>query len=206
MLTDSETAVGGKEAFDAMLAQLRMDREQLKKLMLAPELMVQQLREVYAVSRADQMKDMFEKKYLRAKHILLKEDAGTSNREAEAVELVKQARGGADFDALVAQHGEDPGMAANVTGYVFPEGQMVQEFYEGTLALELNAISDPVRTSYGWHIIQRLPLTDELYQAHLQEIQQDFIGITMDAWLEAHQPVMNPDVQEINAETILAAE
>ena len=205
MLADSGTALGGAEAFDAMLSQLHMDRDQLKKLMLAPELMVQQLRETYAVSRADELRAMFESKYLRAKHILLKEDAGTSSREAEARELAEQARNGADFDALIAQHGEDPGMAANATGYVFPEGQMVQEFYEGTLALELNAISDPVRTSYGWHIIQRLPLDEEIYQAHTQELQQDFIGVTLDSWLAHHQPVMNPDVQEITAETILGA-
>lgn len=45
-------------------------------------------------------------------------------------------------------------------GYTFGEGTMVQEFYDGARALEVGEISEPVRTSYGYHLILRLPLNE----------------------------------------------
>ena len=47
---------------------------------------------------------------------------------------------------------------ADGNSYVFGEGVMVPEFYEGTLALEVGQVSDPVQSSYGYHIILRRPL------------------------------------------------
>ena len=43
-------------------------------------------------------------------------------------------------------------------GYTFGAGTMVEEFYQGSLALEVGGISEPIRTDYGYHIILRLPL------------------------------------------------
>ena len=56
---------------------------------------------------------------------------------------------------------------------------MVTEFYEGAKALEENGISDIVRTSYGFHIIKRLPLLESDIDEKLSTIttayQNDFI-------------------------------
>lgn len=65
------------------------------------------------------------------------------------------------FDEMMLAYGQDPGVEQNPNGYTFGEGQMVDEFYEGTRALEIGEISEPVRTSYGYHIIMRLPLDEE---------------------------------------------
>ena len=35
---------------------------------------------------------------------------------------------------------------------------MVTEFYEGTKALNVNEISEPIESSYGYHIIKRIAL------------------------------------------------
>ena len=61
------------------------------------------------------------------------------------------------FDALMAD-ADDPGMTTFPNGYTFGEGQMVTEFEEGTRALDEYALSDLVESSYGYHIILRLPL------------------------------------------------
>ena len=41
---------------------------------------------------------------------------------------------------------------------MFQPGQMVAEFEEGSKALEAYGVSQPIETSYGYHIILRLPL------------------------------------------------
>lgn len=109
--------------------------------------------------------------YMRAKHILLQfptnEDGSevTEEQKAEVYakmqEILAKAKNGEDFDALVAEYNEDPGMNTYTGGYYFGEGQMVQEFEDATKALAENEISDIVETPYGYHIILRLPLDDE---------------------------------------------
>lgn len=80
---------------------------------------------------------------------------------AKMQEILSMAKNGEDFDALVAEYNEDPGMNTYTGGYYFGEGQMVQEFEDATKALAENEISDIVETPYGYHIILRLPLDDE---------------------------------------------
>ena len=66
----------------------------------------------------------------------------------------------ARFDELMAD-ADDPGMTTFPDGYTFTSNQMVQEFEDGTRALEEYEISDIVESSYGYHIILRLPLDPE---------------------------------------------
>ena len=115
--------------------------------------------------------------YLRCKHILfLTENAdGTNMTDEEKAEIRKEAEAAlkelraleSDREALLARFDElmadadDPGMTTFPDGYTFTSGQMVQEFEDGTRALEDYALSDIVESSYGCHIILRLPLDPE---------------------------------------------
>lgn len=98
---------------------------------------------------------------------------------ATAKEVLEKAKNGEDFDKLIEQYNQDPGMNQYPGGYYFVEGEMVTEFYEGALALEEGGISDIVETSYGYHIIQRLPHEDEslmassFAQAQIQSLEYD---------------------------------
>ena len=115
--------------------------------------------------------------YLRCKHILFltQNDDGTDKTDEEKAEIRKEAEATlaelraleddreammARFDALMAD-ADDPGMTTFPDGYTFTSNQMVQEFEDGTRALEDYAISDIVESSYGYHIILRLPLDPE---------------------------------------------
>ena len=112
--------------------------------------------------------------YLHCKHILFltQNDDGTDKTDEEKAEIRKEAEATLEelralegdretmmvrFDALMAE-ADDPGMTTFPDGYTFTSNQMVQEFEDGTRALEDYAISDIVETSYGYHIILRLPL------------------------------------------------
>ena len=109
------------------------------------------------------MKDTEIKKYLddnyvQAQHILISTDGLDDEQKSEKLNLAKtvlsKAKAGADFDALVKEYGEDPGMEANPEGYLFTKGEMVPEFETAAFALKVGKISNLVETSYGYHIIK----------------------------------------------------
>ena len=89
--------------------------------------------------------------FMNAYHILLE-------TEEEAEKLLETAK-------AVLEHGTDPGMKDNADGYYFIKNQMVKEFEEATLALEVGGTSDIVKSEYGYHIIRRLPI-DREFVAH----------------------------------------
>lgn len=130
----------------------------------------------------DELLKFFHENYLRCKHVLIQTVDDNYNPlenqdelKATAEDVAARAQAGEDFEALIETYNEDPGMAANPNGYVFAEGTMVTEFYEGTLALEDNAVSDPIESTYGWHIIKRLPLRDEDFAAVEDEVIDRFV-------------------------------
>ena len=59
------------------------------------------------------------------------------------------------FDELMNEHSEDTGLAAFPNGYLFGPGEMVAVFEETTAALPEYGLSEPVESSYGYHIILR---------------------------------------------------
>ena len=125
----------------------------------------------------EQVIDALEKDgYLAAHHILfmtidpmtgkeLEADA-IAEKLAKAEEITKELREIKDPEALLkrftelkAQYCEDTGKEAYPDGYTFTPGVMVKEFEDTVTALGEYEVSDPVKTSYGYHVILRLPLS-----------------------------------------------
>ena len=85
------------------------------------------------------------------RHILVK-------TKAEADKLRGELENGADFAALAKQHSEDPGSKEQGGKLTVSKGQTVEAFDKAAFSLDTNEISEPVKTQYGYHIIQ--PLSD----------------------------------------------
>ena len=85
---------------------------------------------------------------LNARHILVKD-------EKKAKEIYDKLQNGEDFAKLAEEHSEDPRSGANggELGW-FSVGQMVPEFNDAAYALEIDEISEPVKSNFGYHIIQ----------------------------------------------------
>ncbi|SEK73375.1 peptidylprolyl isomerase [Roseovarius nanhaiticus] len=74
--------------------------------------------------------------------------------EEEAQALAEEARGDTDFAALAEEHSTGPsGPSGGALGW-FSEGMMVEPFQEAVEGMEAGAISDPVQTQFGWHVIK----------------------------------------------------
>jgi len=72
----------------------------------------------------------------------------------EATAIVAELGAGADFATLAGEKSTGPsGPNGGSLGWFGP-GQMVQPFEEAVNALEVGAISEPVQTQFGWHVIK----------------------------------------------------
>ena len=110
--------------------------------------------------------------YLMAKHILRfkgdEEDDDTGLAEAEAILELLDNYDGDDFeeyfDSLMWEHTDDgDGLRMFPNGYLFQYGDMVPQFYDACVALEIGSYSDIVEVEYGYHIVYRLPINfDEI--------------------------------------------
>lgn len=100
---------------------------------------------------------------VRARHLMLTlpNDATTEERdkvEKKIKELHQELLDGKDFAELARNYSQDPGTARKGGELPwFGSGRMVKEFEEAAFSLSAeNEISKPVKTQFGWHIIQLL--------------------------------------------------
>jgi peptidyl-prolyl cis-trans isomerase C len=84
---------------------------------------------------------------VHARHILVP-------TEDEAKAILAQLKGGADFATLAKEKSKDPGAAEGGDLGYFTKDQMVPEFAEVAFKLDKGQLSDPVKTQFGWHIIE----------------------------------------------------
>jgi peptidyl-prolyl cis-trans isomerase SurA len=94
-----------------------------------------------------------------SRHILLRSRAGLTDQDAERrlAGYRDQVRAKtADFGELAKKYSED-GSAANGgnLGWMGP-GDLVPEFDQAMNRLQIGEVSDPVKTEFGWHLIQVL--------------------------------------------------
>lgn len=112
----------------------------------------------------------FEKSYLHAKSILISDCDEDGNQltgdaltaaQTNAQEILDKVKANPDdFDTLWEENNSDTAQSDN--GYYFTEGDMVDEYYEGVKATEVDSINPELvyYEGYGWFIIKRLALED----------------------------------------------
>ena len=172
---------GTEEDFAQFLHSLYRSEEAYQRATMANYLNLQHYTDDYGenfekVSDDQALGYLEENGYLYANHILLTtmdlqtgealEEAAVAEKEAQAQALAEELQAIQDPDQLVKrflelkeEYDEDTGKTAYPDGYVFLPGEMVAEFEEGVKALADYGVSQPVKTSYGYHVILRLPLT-----------------------------------------------
>ena len=119
------------------------------------------------------------------RHILVK-------TKALADTIYAQLKGGADFAALAKKHSEDTGSKANGGKLTVARGQTVPEFDKKSFELAVDEISQPVKTQFGYHVIQALtkikpkstqPLS-QVRETIRQQLLQQKRSEAMTKWVE----------------------
>jgi parvulin-like peptidyl-prolyl isomerase len=95
------------------------------------------------------------------RHILIAEKGADgqvdyAKSKTEANRIFDQLRNGADFVSLAKQYSADEQSKDSGGKLTISRGQTVPEFDKKAFELKTGAISEPVKTSYGYHLIQAL--------------------------------------------------
>ncbi len=168
---DWEAYFGSEEEYENFLDINNLTKD----LAIQMELDTQLSNKVLEAAYGEAIKEDVLENFVHVQHILIQfEDSEAEDHSAElatAQEVLDKAKAGEDFTALMEEYNEDPGEPEE--GYYFPAGKMVEEFEEASFALKDGEISDIVETSYGYHIIKRLPLDESYIDTHLLDLAAD---------------------------------
>lgn len=221
---------GGQDMFDIWLMTLGFDEQMYDNILLVSAY-VEALSDYYFGENGKnlppqaEMQQYFADNYLQAKHILIQTtDANYEPLTGDALEEKRQlaedvlarAREGEDFDTLIAEYNEDPGMSMSPEGYILDKegntasGAMVEEFTAGCWSVGVDEIADLVETSYGYHIIKRVPLDETRLSEFSTQIASAITGSTVsfDAliqeWIAAADVQTTDEIKNVTLETVFA--
>ena len=171
-----------EEDFNALLGSELISREMYDRLERANYLYQNSFIALYGehgekVSDEDALSYLESKGYLCASHILISTQGLSSEAMAEKLEqaeaLSEELRAISDdaervarFAELKEQYCEDPGKTRYPDGYLFVSGEMVPVFEDGAKALADYEVSEPILSSYGYHVIIRLPLDPDMTMSY----------------------------------------
>jgi foldase protein PrsA len=155
--------VGGQKKLDKLLKQQAVTQAQLEEQLKAQMLQDAVQQKVYAGIKVtpEQVQKYYDDpanksqfntpESVDARHILVKTKA-----EAEKVRALLEADNtDANWKKVAKEYSTDPGSKNNGGSLGnFPKGRMVKPFEDAAFGLEVGEISQPVKTQFGYHVIE----------------------------------------------------
>lgn len=204
------TSSGSEEAFQqSLLTNYGLDEDTCREV-LEEQYLYTAMEDYYfgtsgqtPVTDADVQTYITDNGCYKVKYILLYKDTYTDDEaQSLAADLIGQLQASSDpsslMDSLITQYSYDTGSAGEGTS--FTTGQCVSEFETAALALgEGEITAAPVySSSYGYFIIQRLPVSLDDYR---DTVMGDKFDDLMETWVSA-ATVTNADAySQINYQT-----
>ncbi|QBP91543.1 peptidylprolyl isomerase [Bacillus mycoides] len=177
------------DKFKVALEQVGLKNEDELKERMKPEIALEK-----AIRETVTDKDVKDnhKPEMKVSHILVKD-------EKTAKEVKEKINNGEDFTALAKQYSEDTSskeQGGEIAG--FAPGQTVKEFEEAAYKLDAGQVSEPIKTSYGYHIIKvtdkkELKPFDEVKDTIRKDLEQQRLQDATGKW---KQQVINDLLKE----------
>jgi foldase protein PrsA len=93
-------------------------------------------------------------------------------KKALADDIHSQLEADGNFAALAKQHSTDPGSKQNGGKLTVRKGETVPQFDKVAFQLKQGELSTPVKTQYGWHIIEALSAVKAASQTPLKDVKE----------------------------------
>jgi foldase protein PrsA len=131
--------------------------------------------------------DFNEDEQVKASHILV-------DTEEEAKDILAKIQSGDSFEELAKEYSTDTVSATNGgdLGY-FTKYDMVEEFSNAAFSLDINEVSEPVKTTYGYHIIKVTDKKDAKI-ATLEDSKDEVKEILKDQKIQEQYPTWYQNV------------
>ncbi|RNF39415.1 peptidylprolyl isomerase [Planococcus salinus] len=180
------------ESFEQFLAQNNQTEESYRKVIRLNLLQEKALTEDVEVTD-EEIEAQYERQgtELNARHILVED-------EETATSIKEELDAGGDFAELAEEHSTDGSAADGGNLDWFGVGQMVPAFEEAAYNLEVDEISEPVQSEFGFHIIQVTEKREVEDQPALED-QRESIRLDI-AMSKADQAALIPKVAEMMEE------
>lgn len=123
------------------------------------------------------------REFASVSHIYI--SAESENAEHRIAEAYEKLEGGADFDSVLAEYGEDTELPSE--GYYIPKGYMTQEYEDVAFSLELRAYSEVLRVGDGYYIICRRPISTEYVMMNYETLKKRYQDYAFLAMIEKAQ-------------------
>lgn len=201
---DDKAKESGKKKAEEQFAAMKesMGEDQFKSMLDAQELTEDEFKNymvrIYTVMEAEQAKvtdedvtkefEATKEDYITAsvRHILIgfTDKEGNERSKEDALKLANEVKGkldaGEDFATLVKEYSSD-GETNIQNGGLYadtPISNWVEEFKEKAATLPLNTISEPVETTYGYHIMRVEARTEKAF-ADLTQEEKDMLKMSL---------------------------
>lgn len=142
---------------------------------------------------------------IHASHILVRVPAEASSEQVEAarqqaLRIAERARAGADFAELARTSSEGAtGHEGGDLGW-FRRGEMAPELERAAFGLEAGAVSEPVRSRFGWHILK----IHDRRQVAARPFEQVAVQIREKLYMEELEQQTRRYLDEIRKETVIS--
>ena len=103
--------------------------------------------------------------------------------EEEALDALSRIQGGEDFAAVATEVGTDGTAASGGDLGCQPLGMYVAEFADAAMTAEIGAVTGPVQTQFGWHLILVESREEPSLVDLREEIDASRVNQLVDAWL-----------------------
>jgi parvulin-like peptidyl-prolyl isomerase len=188
-----------QEALNNLQEQIQMDEQTFRNLIRAYILRQRLTEEITADINPTP-------EHVWARHILVED-------EETAQELYDRLQEGESFVELAQEYSIDTSNSerGGDLGW-FTYDQMVEPFADAAFSLEIEEISQPVQTDFGWHLIQVIgneerqlapnqiqQMKQQQFQEWLAEKREEYDPEVAEDWLEftPSQPALPPELQQV---------